>query len=121
VVDGERAGREQDVQQLAPAVEEAGEVAPRGSMVEVDLDLFHAQPRPECVDRHPHLAAEARCQRKARRAGSGTQATLARQRLARCEAGAEGDELTGDSLGDPEPAAGFVAESRDDQVGVTLL
>ncbi len=63
----ERAGREDGVDELAAAMEEARRVATGRAVVEVELDLLELEPGAKRVDRHPYLAAEAGRERKARR------------------------------------------------------
>jgi len=120
VVHGERAGGEECVEKLAAAVREPGGVTAGRAVVEVDVDLLHRQPGSEHVDRHPHLAAEPGCERKAGGAGTLAEAALARERLAGREARPQEDELPRDALGDPEPTAHAAGERGHAKVGVSL-
>ena len=99
---------------------EAGGVTAGRAVVEVEVDLLHAQPGSERVDRHPHLAAEPGCEREARGAGTLAQATLSGERLAGREARPHVDKLPRDALGNSESAAHAVRERGHAEVGVSL-
>ena len=71
MIDTERAAREQHIEQLAPAMREAVEVASGRPVCERKLDFRHAKPAAGRVDGHPHFAAEAGRQREARLARLG--------------------------------------------------
>jgi hypothetical protein len=101
-------------------VREAGGVTAGRAVVEVEVDLLHAQPGSERVDRHPHLAAEPGCEWEARGAGPLAQATLSGERLAGLEARPQVDELPRDALGNAESAAHAMRERGHAEVGVSL-
>jgi hypothetical protein len=120
VVDRQRAGGEERIEQLAPAVREAPQVAPGLGVPELELDLLDAQAGPRRVDRHPHLAPESTRRREASFARLGGQVPLARQWLAGDETGAETDQIACRSLRDAESSAARPGEGRDREVGVGL-
>ena len=101
-------------------MDEARPVAARRAVVEVELDLLEGEAGAERVDRHAHLAAEAGSEREAGRAGAGTDDPLAGERLPRCGARAEANELPPHPLGDAEASADPAPESRHREVGVAL-
>ncbi len=64
MVDAERAGGKDRVNELAAPMRKPDRVAPRRPMLEVEGNLLEAEARPECVDGHPRLAAEPAGDRK---------------------------------------------------------
>ncbi len=120
VIDAERPRREDRVDELAAAMEEAGGVATRGPVVEIELHLLEGEARPERVDRHPHLGAEARRQREAGLPRPRPEEALARERLARRGARPQAHELAPDALCDPEASAHATAERGDCEIGLAL-
>ena len=119
-VDRERPGGDDDVPELATAVEEAAEVAAGGAVAQAELLLGHREPRAGRVDRHPRLGAEARREREAGRARRGREGALAGERRAGAIAGAQPDQRPRGLARDPEPPALGDRERRDDEVGVAL-
>src|SRR6476619_6059904 len=95
---------------------ETWEVAYRLSVLARERELRDAQTRTLCVDRHPHLAAEAGRDGEARLACGLAQVALSGQRLPRVVAGARPDELSCDVLGDSEAAAASRCEGGDREV-----
>ncbi len=83
----ERAAGERRLHELAAAVDEARCIAAARAMAQRELELLNAEPRANRVDRHPHLAAEAGSRREAGNARGRRERALARERLARVEAG----------------------------------
>ena len=118
VVERERAGREDRVEELAAAVEEAGGVPPSRPVVEVELDLLDREARPEERRSSSAPRSRTRGEREAGGAGPSAQEPLARQRLARRLARPQADERAADALGDPEAPADPATERRDREVGV---
>jgi hypothetical protein len=64
IVDGERPGGEQRVDELAPPVQEPAQVATGRPVAERQRHLADAEAGASRVDRHPDLAAEARRERE---------------------------------------------------------
>ena len=121
VVDAERPGRQQGFDELPAAVDETARVPAGGAVSEVELDLFDADARADGVDRHPRLGAESRREREHGLACPMRQEPLTGQRLARDEPGPERDQLPGDALRDPEPAAGPGRELSDGHPGFVAV
>ena len=115
---GER--REQQVAELPPTVDEAGDVATRRAVLEVELDLADVEAGPKRVDRHPRLDAEAGRDREHLGARPRRERALPGQRLLDAASAAELDQAAGDALREPEPAAGAPREAGDGEVGLVL-
>ena len=120
MVDPERPGGEDGVEELAPPVEEAGGVAARGPVVEIELDLLKGQAGLERVDGHPNLRAEARGERETGGPRARADEPLPRERLAWRRAGAQAHELPAHTLRDPETAPDPASEGGDREIGVAL-
>jgi hypothetical protein len=118
MVDGGGAAREERVEKLPSSVREAGHVATRGAVAERQLQLRDPEAGPNGVHRHPHLAAEACGERKARLAGVLREHPLARERLFRCETRERPNQHPACLLGDPEASTLTLRERRDCQVAV---
>ena len=112
--------REQQVAELAPTVDEAGEVAARRAVLEVELDLADVEPGPQRVDRHPRLDAEAGRDREHLGARPSRERALPGERLLDAAPAAELDQAAGHALREPEPAAVASREAGDGEVGVVL-
>src|SRR5207247_6775296 len=105
------------VEELARAVREAGCIATGRPVEKRELDLVNGKALPGRVDRHPHLAAETRRSREARRARGRGECALAGKRLARLEAGERADQPSGRSLRNAEAPTLALCEDRDRKVG----
>src|SRR5207247_10874604 len=81
VVDGQRARSEKRVQELPSSMRKTFEVASRGAVQEVELDLLDRQTRLERVNRHTQLATEAGGEWETGRPGALAQASLPGARL----------------------------------------
>src|SRR6185503_2431791 len=112
--------REQQVAELSPAVDEAGEVVARDAVLEVELDLADVEAGPKRVDRHPRLDAEAGSDREHLGAGPSGERALPGQRLLDAAPTPELDQAAGDRLGEPEPAAGAPREAGDGEVCIVF-
>ena len=58
VIDGLWPAREEELDELPPAVDEPTDVAPGGAVLELQLDLVDHEPHSRGVDRHPRLDTE---------------------------------------------------------------
>ena len=101
-------------------MQEAAEVASCRPVAQRQLALFDPEARADRVDRHSHLAAEARREREAGGAGGRRERALPGERLARLVAAAEPDQLARGALGDPEASALPLAKGGNGQVGAVL-
>ena len=101
-------------------MDEAGEVAARRAVLEVDLDLADVEAGPKRVDRHPRLDAEAGSDREHLGARPRRERALPGERLRDAAPATELDQAAGDALGEPEPAAGAPREAGDGEVCIGL-
>src|SRR6185436_11576066 len=101
-------------------VDEAGEVAAGRAVLEVDLDLADVEARPQGVDRHPGLDAEAGSGGEDLGAGPSRECALPGKRLLDAAPAPELDQAAGNRLGEPEPAAGAPREAGDGKVCIVF-
>ena len=118
VVDGERAGGEERVDELAAAVREAAEVAAGLAVAQRQLELRDAEPGARGVDRHAHFAAESGGEREALlRARPRDSARWPESGSRASKPASATDERARHALGDPEAAAAALGERGDREVG----
>ncbi len=115
-----RAEGEQDVPELAASMDEAGEIADGGAMLELELDLAELEAGSKRIDRHPRLDAEAGREREAGGSRRRREDALPGERLTRRSACRELDQASRGSLREPEAAALRAREPGDDEIAVSL-
>ena len=108
--------REEHVAKLPPTVDEAAEVATRGAVREVELDLADVEAGMKRVDRHARLDAEAGGDRKHLGPCPHRERPLAGQGLRHAPSSAKCDQGPGDALRETETATRASGEAGDRDV-----
>ena len=114
VIHGLRPAGEHELDELATAMRKPTQVTTRGAMLELEVELFHLEPRSDGVDRHPRLDPEAHRDREHHGASLRGEPPLAGEGLPQDEAAAQPDQRARRPLREPE-AASFPDTERCDR------
>jgi hypothetical protein len=120
VIDRLRPTGEHELDELTTPVCESTQIATRGAVLELELDLLHLEPCTHRIDRHPRLDAKSHGDREHGGPSPRREPPLARERLLHDEAGAQPDQRAGSSLRKPETPAFGDAEYRDSEISARL-
>src|SRR5919201_45948 len=110
-----------EVEELAGAGREAGQVAPGRPVLEVQLDLADCEPRPDGVDRDPDLHPVARGKRKHGAKHLGAHRALAGERRLSPVPAPAADRPARETKRDAEAAAQALGEGGDRQIALSSL